>query len=390
MTAAGPSIVHVCHVVPGLMPGGMELTMSRIVSALAQRGSRHTILCLKGEAVIRDRLPEEVTIHTLHSFPNEPGLPLRLLRLFRAIRPTAIHARNWGAWPDTALARLATRPRVPLVFSLHGFGDAGPLPLRRRVAFRLLPRITTHLFTLSNASRRALIEQFGWPRRCEVIPNGVDTDRFHPPSRREADARLILGTVGNLRPVKNQALLLRAVADLVARDLDVHLRIAGKGDERPRLEALARSLGIADRVAMNGHEPDVPAFLRNLDLFALTSDSEQHPNALTEAMATGLPCVATRVGGVEELLEAGRCGRIVPPGDLQGLAAALNDLCRDADARRRLGQAARTRACNVYSNQRCVDAYDRLYHRMSRRILSRRDASRMPNESVVTHTEDAE
>ena len=124
---------HVLHVVPGLEPGGMELTLARLVEATEGKGIRHTIVCLKGEVAIPDQFPASVAIHCLHSRRNDPLLPWRLWRLIRQIRPTVIHARNWGAWPDVALARLFVWPLAPLIFSFHGFAGTRPLPLRRRL-----------------------------------------------------------------------------------------------------------------------------------------------------------------------------------------------------------------------------------------------------------------
>jgi len=165
--------------------------------------------------------------------------------------------------------------------------------------------------------------------------------------------------------VKNHALLVRACAELAAGGIDLELRIAGEGQDRPALLALAESLGLAGRFRLPGRIADVPGFLGELDVFVLSSDSEQHPNALNEAMACGLPCVSTRVGCVEELLDGGRCGRIVEPGDLPGLTAALREMLADADARGRLAAAARQQACARYSNERMLSAYDAMYRRLS-------------------------
>ena len=218
MTPEEESSVHVLHVVPGLGAGGMELTMGRVITGLTQAGMRHSIACLKGEADIADRLPASTDIHCFHSWPNELRLPFRLARLISTIRPTVIHARNWGAWPDTAVGRLMAKPIVPLVFSFHGLGRAGYMPLRRRVASWFLSRMTTSLFTLSEESRRLLVAKWGWPaHRTAVIPNGVDTQRFCPSGSSRPDGPLVVGTVGNLRPVKNHALLVRACAELVRR-----------------------------------------------------------------------------------------------------------------------------------------------------------------------------
>ncbi len=341
--------------------------MAKVISGLTGPGIRHSIACLKGESVIADRLPPGTRVECLHARPNEPQLPVRLARLVRELRPTLIHARNWGAWPDVTVARLLVRPIVPLVLSFHGLGKAGYMPLRRRFASHVLARAATRLFTVSGASRRMLVEHWGWPKgRVQVIPNGVDTDRFCPARTDPPSDRLVVGSVGNLRPVKNHALLVRACAEAVGRGVDLELRIAGEGDEREPLLGLARSLGFADRLTLVGRIEDVPAFLNRLDLFVLSSDSEQHPNALNEAMACGLPCIGTRVGCVDELLDEGRCGRIVPPGDEAAMAQAIGELAADHGARDDLGEKARHRVCEVYSLQRMLAAYERLYRETAR------------------------
>jgi glycosyltransferase involved in cell wall biosynthesis len=175
----------------------------------------------------------------------------------------------------------------------------------------------------------------------------------------------VIGSVGNLRPVKDHALLIQACADLVAEGIDLEVRVAGEGPERTNLSQLARSLNISDRVALPGFRSDVPGFLRDLDIFVLTSRSEQHPNVLTEAMACQLPCVATRVGGVEELLDSGRCGRIIETGDRRGLAQALHGLALSPEARRQLALNARQRACDRYGESRMIASYQALYRGLS-------------------------
>jgi glycosyltransferase involved in cell wall biosynthesis len=359
--------VHVLHVVPGLPPGGMELTMARLIRATESQSLRHTVICLKGDALIADQLPAPVAVHCLHSRPNDPRLPWQLWRLIRRLRPTVIHARNWGAWPDVALARLFAWRRVPLIFSFHGFAGTGPLPFRRRLAFRVLSRMTTYPLTVCEAAKSRLVDEFGWPAgKVRVIPNGVDTVRFSPRCRDVAESgRVVIGCAGSLTPVKNHALLVRAVADLVQDGINCELRIAGEGPERLAIERLAAELGIAAKVRLPGHLCDVPEFLRGLDVFALPSASEAHPNALLEAMSCGLPCVATDVGGVAEVLDAGRCGRLLPPADLEGFRNALRRFCEGAELRRSLGEAARERIMERYSLEAMVATYERLYREAS-------------------------
>ena len=340
--------------------------MAKVIRGLEGPSLRHSVVCLKGEAEIADRLPGGTEVYCLHSWPNEVRLPERLARLIRKVRPTVIHARNWGAWPEVSIARLVALPVVPLILSFHGLGRAGYEPRRRRWASWLLARAATHLMTVSNESRRMLAERWGWPAdRTEVIPNGVDTERFRPAEHPRQVGRLVVGTVGNLRAVKNHAMLVRAAAAVAADGADLEVCIAGEGDQRGLLTQLAEGMGFDERLKLPGHVADVPGFLRDLDVFVLSSDSEQHPNALNEAMACGLPCIATRVGSVPELLDEGRCGMIVMPGDELALAVGLRDLAADAARRARLGAAARQRACSEYSLSRMVEAYGRMYRRLS-------------------------
>ncbi len=359
---------HVLHVIPTLGVGGMELALTRIVRGLTQRRIRHTIAYLRGAPKLRDQFDKDVEIHTFRSRANEWTLSWGLRRLIRQVRPTVIHARNWGAWPDVALARFLVRPRVPLVFSFHGVDTAGPMMLRprHRVGFRFLARITTCVFTVSEGAKRFLVEQVGLsPNGIDVIPNGIDTERFRPRTSRPAGARLIVGTVGGLRAVKNHVLLIQSCAALVAAGIDVELRIAGDGVERANLERSAAELSFSKRLRLAGQIADVPGFLHGLDIFVLPSDSEAHPNSLLEAMSCALPCVATRVGGVPEVLNGSQAGILVNPGDRDAIVGALRELAGSAETRERLGQTARSRICRDYGIKRMIDAYEELYNRLT-------------------------
>ncbi len=370
---------------PTLGPGGMELATGRVIAALS--GMRHSIACLKGMPLAAERFDAPATVHCMNARRHDPRLPWRLCSLIRRIRPTVIHARNWSAWPDISAARLMAAAvdghAVPLVFSFHGLDTSERMPLRRRIACRILAGFTDRIFTVASAARDLLVTQAHLPaRRVEIIPNGVDVACFSPRSGRRKPGPLRIGTVGSLTPVKNQALLLRAVGAVVGQGVDCTVGIAGDGPRRGNLETLAESLGIAERIELLGRVEDVPAFLRELDVFVLPSRSEAHPNALLEAMACGLPCVATDVGGVRDVLAGGRCGLLVRPGDAAGLVSALGRLKKGAAVRKKLGRDARERVVAVYSMERMAEAYGELYRnpRLSRRRLSCAPA---PRPSVV-------
>lgn len=355
--------IHVLHVVPGLYPGGMELSMSRIINSLVEKGYRHSVVCLKGDAVIRKNIHDSVPIYCLHSNKSELSIIARMREIILQVRPTVIHARNWSAWPDVAIARIMLRDRPPLIFSFHGLDSSGPMPLRRRIISRLLALVTTHIFTVSEASKKLLAQHVGLPKsRIDVIANGIDTEQFQPAKTTSTNnGTIVIGTAGSLSPVKNQALLIRACAELSKFGIDINLRLAGEGLERSHLLELSESQGIGDRVHLLGQIADVSGFLQRLDIFVLPSDSEAHPNALLEAMSCGLPCISTHVGGVPEMLEWGRCGHLVQAGDLDGLIEAIRQLANDPVGRKTLGNAALKRVSANYSLDQMVNHYAKLY-----------------------------
>lgn len=355
--------IHVLHIVPGLYPGGMELAMSRIINSLVEKGYRHSVVCLKGDAVIRKNIHDSVPIYCLHSNKSELSIVTRLREIILQVRPTVIHARNWSAWPDVAIARLMLRNPPPLIFSFHGLDSSAPMPLRRRIVSRLLAIVTTHIFTVSEASKKLLVHHIGLPKsRIEVIANGIDTEQFQPAKTMSTNnSAIVIGTVGGLSPVKNQALLIRACAELSKSGMHIDICLAGEGSQRLRLLELAKSQRIADCVHLLGQIADVSGFLQQLDIFVLPSDNEAHPNALLEAMSCGLPCIGTRVGGVPEMLEWGLCGHLVQPGDLDGLIEAIRQLANDPVGRKTLGNAARKRVSANYSLDQMVNRYAKLY-----------------------------
>ena len=359
---------RVLHVISRLGTGGMELALARIVVGLAARGMMNSVVCLMGDETVPGLTDASVRIYRMHSTPGEVGLFLRLRKVIAEFRPTVINAWNWGAWPDVALARLLVLPRPALVFGFHGLtSPLGDLPLPRRLAMPVLARATTRLLTVSQAAAEVMSKMLKVPvSRIAVIPNGVDTERFSPSAERPVSKGVVVGTAGSLTPVKNQAMLVKACSALADRGLDVELRIAGEGPERDRLVQLAESRGLGRRMVLMGHVADVPAFLRELDIFVLPSLSEAHPNALLEAMACGLACIGTRVGGVPEVLEEGRCGLLVESGDTGGLVSAMAALAGDVNGRRELGVVARERVRRAYGLDKMIEAYAALYEGLAR------------------------
>jgi len=347
----------------------MELAMARVVRGLPAPRFAHSVACLSGVALIAKDFGPAAAIYSLNGDSDPLRQLWRLRCLIQDLKPSVIHARNISAWLDLAIARVTLRDPFPVVLSFHGTDHAGPLPAWYRVIAALAARSATHLFTVSEQSRELLVRSLGLAKtRIGIIPNGIDTTTFIPNTGRfPQQKRVVVGTVGNLSPVKNQTLLVRACAQLLGCGYDVELRIAGEGRERARIMEAASLLGVSRSVHLLGHVDDVPSFLRTLDLFVLSSDSEAHPNALIEAMACALPCIGSRVGGIPDVLADDSVGRLFDAGDLSGLVAAMTELITAPETRGPLGRRARKRVEERYTVEEMIRRYADLYSEIAGR-----------------------
>ena len=235
------------------------------------------------------------------------------------------------AYPDVFGAALAAqRLGVPFVAKVHGSDVylAARSAWRRRAVRWALERCAGVVAV--SASLKEVLVSFGVPEETiRVIPNGVDIERFRPMDRREARVQLSLPLegrrivfVGNLAPVKGIPVLLQAMAALPE---DVSLSLVGDGAQRAALEAFIKRLGLTGRATLVGRVPHamIPSWMNAADLFCLPSASEGCPNVIVESLACGRPVVASRVGGIPELLQDARCGLLVPPNEPAALAEAL-------------------------------------------------------------------
>ncbi len=361
----------IVQVIQTLRGGGLETMAVNLAIGLQARGVPSAMLVLDDSGVLQGRLdaaalPYEVLGGARYA---EPRTHLRLARALATLGGDVVHTHHMAA---LASAALATRSRGGrLVHTEHAFEYLTEAPRLRR-GLRWLSR-TTHAFVVigGEPQLRYYRDVVGVPAdRLRNIANGVDLSVYQP---QDDAARLALraslglpagplvGTVGRLAAVKNQAMLVRAIATLRARGRPVSLALIGDGEERAALEALARDLGVSDLVHLLGWRTDVARVLGCLDVFAMSSWTEGLPMAVLEAMAAGTPVVSTRVGDVPRVLEDGRVGRLVPIDDADALAAALDALFADDAARRALGAAARAAVERHHSQDAMVDAYLRAY-----------------------------
>jgi glycosyltransferase involved in cell wall biosynthesis len=369
-----PQSTTVCQVVHNLSVGGAELLAAGISRRLAER-HRFVFACLDDRGELADRLAAEG--FSVRSLSRRPGLDWRcagqLAAFLRSENVDVVHAHQYAAFFYGALARLRG-PSVPLLFTEHGRTFPDYRRWKRVVANRLLLRNQDRVVGVGEGVRQALIHHEGFrAARVSVVYNGVANATFLTTTDRIAlryelgcdeNACLILH-VARLDPVKDHATALRAFASLLNVFPNARLILAGDGPRRADIEKQVVELQLQHAVRLLGTRHDVPRLWAAADIALLTSTSEGIPLTLLEAMAAGLPVVATCVGGVPEIVDDGRTGLLAPVGDDAALALHLRRLADDVDLRRSMGRAGMLRVQEQFSEERMMQEYDDMYCEMA-------------------------
>jgi len=371
------SRLRVLHVISYMGRGGAEMGILKLIAGLGE-GFEHRICTTRGfdADFVRSSFSEE-KMYVAGNSDLKLQFPLfRLARIMRQYRPHIVHTRNWGAIEAVAAARLAGVPVV--IHSEHGYEVdmfAG-LPMRRRLFRRAAYAMTDVIFAVTRELRDFHARQ-AWirPERMGVIYNGVDTLRFAPCRETRIAMRselglpeesFVIGAVGRLVPIKDHHTLLEAAALLSRGGVDVRVLLVGSGPEREKLQSQATD-ALEGRVCFTGDSSRVPEMLNAMDVFVLPSLGEGMSNTLLEAMACGLPVLATNVGGNPEIIENNLNGCLFTPGDAEWLADRLKLLARDPAIVHQLGTAARNRAMESFSLSRMLETYRSFYLELAAR-----------------------
>src|SRR5208337_1486496 len=353
---------QVAHVTFGLNVGGQEKLLVEFARHTEPRSFdlRFISIGLRGE-LAEDVEAQGWPLIALGAPSGlKPSLIVKLAAILRRWRPDVVHTHDQRAlFYAGPAARLIGVPMV--VHTRHGRDvDATP---RQTIMFRGLARLVDRFVCVSEEvaalSRRQGIDE----SKLHTILNGIDIGRFgfHGP-----DARGPVVTVARVSPEKDIDNLVRATVLAVERAPALRVEIAGGGPCREEMGRLAAELGVADRITFMGEVRDVPAVLARARMFVLPSRSEGIPLTVLEAMARGLPVVATRVGGLAEVVEQGVTGLLVPPADPAELGTAMAELWGDPDRLDRLGHAGRRRAEECFDVRRMVAQYEALYRQRRR------------------------
>jgi len=366
----------------GLAYGGAETQLVHLATRLKSRGWKVGVVSLMPpKAYVEDLEAAGVPVFSLgirRKFPD-PRPFLRLVRIIRRWQPQIVHSHMVHA---NLLARIV-RPLAPfpvLICTAHNINEGGRL---REILYRLTDPLCDLTTQVSQAGLERYVRVGAVPRRkIRYIPNGVDTERFKPNPEDRLKVRKELGVdgfvwlaVGRFDPQKDYPNMLQAFARVVRKYPDTVLLIAGDGSLRETMENLARELGVEKQAKFLGIRRDIPQLMNAADAYVMSSSWEGMPMVLLEASATGLPIVATDVGGNREIVLEGKTGFLAPPGNPEALALAMVRLMDLPEEKRlEMGRKAREHVAEHFSLEKVVDLWEALYEELLRRKRVRDDS----------------
>jgi glycosyltransferase involved in cell wall biosynthesis len=363
--------MNILHLIDTTGPGGAETVFIELADRLREEG-HHSTVVIRGEGWVHDELSrrglEPIVLPCRGSFAV--GFLRALTRLIRERRIDLIQSHLLGSNVYAAMAGMLTRR--PVIATYHGMVDISPnerfRSLKQWVMRQGIDRyVVVSRRLLESIEGNGLIDR----GKTRVIYNGVDVEGY-PPARPISEDRqeVVIGSLGNIRPAKAYDVLLKAARLVIDRKPDVRFVIGGEGTGRSlyrELEALRDELKLEQQVSFRGFVEDTRGFLSELDLFLLTSSSEGFSIATIEAMACGLPVVATRCGGPEEIIDDGQDGRLVKANDPPAIARALLELLDDPVVTEKLASRGRQKVKERYSMETMIDRYQNLYREVSKR-----------------------
>ena len=350
--------------------GGLENGVINLINNSNEELFIHEICCVTKSGAAESRVTRSIKIHEMNKKDgNDWKMIPRLVKLIDETKPDIVHTRNWGTIDGIVAARI--KGVSAIVHGEHGWNIDDPQGrnFKRRIVRRILSGAVNQFVAVSEDIKRWMINSIRVKKsKVKKILNGVDTQKFHPGNKNEArkilgfsEEDMLIGTVGRLDPIKDQQILLQAFSDLQGDGKELRLILIGDGPERRSLESVKEKLPCKDRIVFLGERNDVEKILPALDMFVLPSKSEGMSNTILEAMAVGLPIVATSVGGNLELVTRGKTGLFFQPGDIRGLREALKFYVGHEEERRLHGANGRCEAEQHFSLSRMVEEYESLY-----------------------------
>ena len=368
--------IHIAFLVHTYGFGGLENMVTNLVNHIDPNRFVSTIISFAPLQSLNNRVDlNRVQVLSLNKKGgNNPVLIYKTYLMLKKIGADIVQTHNWGTALEGILgAKLAGIPGI-----VHA--ERGTIEDKKRniVLQRFLWNFADQVLSVSEAHCQNVTNTIGFPHeQIKVIANGVDVTRYFPNPAKKEEVRkrlglkkgsLYIGTVGSLRPVKNQSLLIKACKTILPYFDHVEVLIVGEGPLESQLIQEANTLGLSGKIHFAGVQPNIPDVLNALDIFVLPSRSEGMPNAVLEAMACGIPTIATSVGGSPEIIEDGISGMLIASEDEGHLTRALTELIQDDEKRRMIGSEGRKRVLSHFNLKKMVLKYQELYEALLQKV----------------------
>jgi sugar transferase (PEP-CTERM/EpsH1 system associated) len=367
----------IAHIIYRLQVGGLENGLVNLINNMPKEKYRHVIICIKEYTDFKDRITaDDVELYALNKKDgNDLGVHVRLWKLLRKIRPTIIHTRNIGTIEYSIVAKLAG-----VKYCVHGehgrdMKDIDGSNNKYIYLRRMLSPFINNFIALSKDLQYWLIEKVRIPDdKIIQLYNGVDTKKFFPAIDKNLSATndcsaasndFCIGTIGRFSEEKDQITLVKAFLLLLVKydlsGINIKLTLIGDGPLKEKLVRLLEDSSASKKTFMPGECNDIPAQLRGFDVFVLPSLGEGISNTILEAMSTGLPVIATNVGGNPELIQDNETGFLVEPNNPSDMAEKLYFYIKNPDLLVEHGKNSRDRVLNMFGIDNMVDNYLRVY-----------------------------
>jgi sugar transferase (PEP-CTERM/EpsH1 system associated) len=365
-----PKKIHVVFLINQTPPiGGIQNFLINLVHRIDQTKFRTTVInFIHSEPLVQSISQEVCPVLSLNKKPGfDWGLIRNLAGLIKGKNPDIIQMHNWGSLVEGFLAgSMAGHTRF-----VHAERGTLNRSWKNIMVQQLLWRRMDRVLCVSEAHKKEIIETIHFPSsRIHSIVNGVDVDKFQPNAEQRVSFRkeiglteehICIGSVGYLRPIKNHILLMKAGKDICHQYHNVRICLIGEGPEKEKLMFAAQEYGIQDQVIFCGSRHDIPLVLNGMDVFVLPSLNEGLPNAVLEAMATGIPVIASHVGGIPEVLQDEKNGLLFTSNDSVSLTKKLKDIIDNPKKRKMLAENGRHRVVSQFSLSSMVKKYEEVY-----------------------------
>ncbi len=352
--------IRTVHILHSFSTGGMEKGIASLVQT-TNAEFEHIIICISQTGRSEELLPVGTQVISLRkSDGNSIGFIIKLAKILKKLNPDVVHTRNWGGLDGVLAARLAGISAI--IHGEHGWGVIDPMGLKlKRVLIRRFISVMIKEYTcVSKQMVQWLCKDIQVKKPVTQIYNGVDFERYTPVEKTNNKSGKVIGVVGRLDPIKDHPTLFKAFQSVRKEISDVKLLVIGDGPEREKLEKIA-----GNGIVFLGNRRDIPELLKTLDVFVLPSLNEGISNTILEAMASGLPVIATNVGGNPEIVENEITGSLFFPGDWKTLANLLTRYLQDDQLRHNYGSQGRKQVLKKYSMEKMTSQYVSVWKRIA-------------------------